>query len=85
MWCKRLVGLASVIHYKRLRRCYIYSRVSKQWQNRKRRRRLIVSGKEILILKNKLHFKKLEYDCDAPKPGGPVDNLSTRGIPVDFG
>ena len=24
-------------------------------------------------------------DCDAPKPGGPVDNLSTREIPMDFG
>ena len=28
-------------------------------------------------------YKRLSI-CDARKPGGPVDNLSTHGIPVDF-
>ena len=28
---------------------------------------------------------KLLHGCDAQKPGGAVDNLSTRGIPMDFG
>ena len=28
---------------------------------------------------------RIWLECNAPKSGGPVDNPSTRGIPVDFG
>ena len=37
--------------------------------------------------KDKKFWKKKmqEHTCDTPKPGGPVDNPSTRGIHVDFG
>ena len=39
------------------------------------------------VLQNyeKKSSKVMEKPCDAPKPGGPVDNSSTREIPVDFG
>ena len=27
--------------------------------------------------------QRIDHKCDTPKPESPVDNLSTRGIPVD--